>query len=415
MRFTIGTENVDLPRSDYLKLIADLTFLHTFANDTWISVTGDDYPKLRVRMEDALRGFTRQTDSAEIQDAAVAQLNAYFKDGTLLWPFGKMAREIQEIKPRDQSAALDLLLSALDPAYLRSTRRKVLFDKNLSRQRAAVEAETLIEKQRVIELLARIDSLRAENLERLSSFDQRDEAFRKSIDERIGRFEKAAIDAESKYHQELERQRLESLRWIEEKQSELKAISGDMTARAVALKEQADKWQAEKDIEIKNANEANRTSFATQKAHEYWAKTKYNRHTRLADKLFLAGCVYIGSVLCGTVLFLIFGSTLFNQPIWQTPLALVLPLAIAVVALVWLGRILARTYMAHVQLAEDAQERGTMIETYVALIAAGVLDSSKVDEAQRTLFRPGSVGLLAGDSGPDTPIEVISKAISNQK
>ena len=84
-----------------------------------------------------------------------------------------------------------------------------------------------------------------------------------------------------------------------------------MAARAAALKEQADKWQAEKDIEIKSATEANRVSFATQKAHEYWATIKYNRHIKLAGKLFWVGCTYAAVLLGGTAIFVIFGDQIF--------------------------------------------------------------------------------------------------------
>lgn len=421
MRFTRGAENFDVPRSGYLNLVSDLAFLHTYANDTWISVTGHDFPNRRIRMETAVGNLTRKTDDPRVQDVAVTQLNAYFEERTLIWPFGEEALEIRNTKSRNQSAALDQLLRALESNFSRQSPKRVSEGQhNVSDlQQVIRDAELANGDRRVREFRAELDLLKAENFDRLSNLQQRDEAardvLRKSVDERISRFEEYASEAESKRRQEFDQQKLESIRWTEERQSELKALTNDMVTRAASLKEQADKWQADKDIEIKNANDANRISFATQKAHEYWATTKYNRHTRLAAKLFWVGCGYAGFVLGGTILFLIFGAKFFNQPIWQTPLAFALPLAVAVVALIWLGRILARTYMAHVQLAEDAQERGTMIETYVALIAAGVLDSSKVEEAQKTLFRPGSVGLLAGDSGMDTPIEVISKAISNQK
>lgn len=407
MKLVYQDQSLVVEQQDYPRLLSELAFLHTYATDTWETVTGESRPSIRHRMEDALNILPRAIESATTERMIEQRLNSLFESKTLIWPTGPRAETIAKLKQREQRLGLRRLLQSLEADAIRPKQRDLLVESAGARD------------SRITQLAAKLDAYRSESVQHLNDIKVYSEAAQASLrqltSERIDRLEKTLMELQGNRRQESEEQRLETLRWIDERQGELKALTGDMAARADTLRDQVEKWQAEKEAEISSTKEAYRISFATQKAHEYWAITKYERHTKLARKSLWAGIVYVLLVLSGTIAFVALVSGLFSQPIWQTPLALALPLAIAVVAFIWLGRLLARTYMAHMQLAEDAQERATMIETYIALTSAGVLDSSKADEAQRALFRPASIGLLAGDSGPDTPIEVISKAISSQK
>jgi hypothetical protein len=70
----------------------------------------------------------------------------------------------------------------------------------------------------------------------------------------------------------------------------------------------------------------------------------------------------------------------------------------------WVGRLISRTYVSEKHLSIDAEERATMVKTYLALTNAG-----KVTEAERglvlaALFRPTSDGLVKDDAAPDISI-----------
>lgn len=407
MELSYRGQRATIDPTRYPELKTDLAFLHTYAAETWRKVTGERQPVTRLQLESTINELPRVIDNAASEKVAEQKLNSFFAQGLLLWPFGAQAAAVKKLKEEDQSHGLLQLLNHLDPSAISPGQAELIERTHNLKEGASRQLEIKLDDYR-IEQSAYIENIR----QRLEAAH---EILRRAASERIDRLEKILTESEARRSQDSEEQKLGTLRWIEERQGELKALANDITARSDALKDQVDKWQAEKDSEIANTKEAYRISFATQKAHEYWATTKYDRHTKLAKKSFWAGIIYICLVLGGAAAFVALGSGFFNQPIWQTPLALALPLAIAVVAFIWLGRLLARTYMAHVQLAEDAQERATMIETYIALISAGVLDSSKADEAQKALFRPASIGLLAGDSGPDTPIEVVSKALSGPR
>nr|WP_281720946.1 DUF6161 domain-containing protein [Nitrosomonas nitrosa] len=201
---------------------------------------------------------------------------------------------------------------------------------------------------------------------------------------------------------------------LERAQKESSAATLAASEATVGLQEQGRRmkddlaeWFEEKEKDIAAAKKALETSFATEAAHTYW-REKVTRHAAVANKLGRFGIGFIASMLVAIGGFAWWISS-HTQPLWQLPGSFVLPAVGVGLAFIWSGRLLARSYMAHVQLAEDAQERATMIETYIALIRAGTMTGS--DEAVKMIFRSAATGLLAGDGGPDTPVEIAMKAI----
>lgn len=208
-----------------------------------------------------------------------------------------------------------------------------------------------------------------------------------------------------------EKTRLENQQWFETRKGELDTHAARLDGLSGLLKQNVEDWTREKANELESWRDAFRTSFAVEAAHTYWAKTKFQRHSRIATQLMFVGIGYLVSVLA-VLAGIIWMGRASKEPFWQAPVSIALPLALTLIVLIWLGRLLSRSYMAHAQLAEDAQERATFIETYIALIRAGVLDKSDAVEAHKAIFRPASLGLLSGDGATDTPIEVVSKAIA---
>ena len=67
---------------------------------------------------------------------------------------------------------------------------------------------------------------------------------------------------------------------------------------------------------------------------------------------------------------------------------------------IWAVRTCANLFMSHTHLRTDAQERRTMIHTYLALLRKG--QGPKDDERQlilQTLFRPSTTGMIKDDAG----------------
>lgn len=180
-----------------------------------------------------------------------------------------------------------------------------------------------------------------------------------------------------------------------------------------------DAWIAERTKDIEAAKSALKISFATESAHTYWASTKYKRHRNWAIGSGLVGVLYMSAVVSGVgyLAWLILSSDKppkgFDKPLLETPVSAVALLVVGTILVIWLGRLIAKTYMAHMQLVEDAKERATMIETYIALIRADAMKAEGA-EAQKAIFRTASSGLLAGDGAPDTPVEILMKQLGKK-
>ncbi len=77
---------------------------------------------------------------------------------------------------------------------------------------------------------------------------------------------------------------------------------------------------------------------------------------------------------------------------------------------IWFVRVLANLFMSHMHLATDAQERRTMIHTYLALLRKG--HGPKDDERQlilQTLFRPSSTDMVKNDHGPAQIVDLLNR------
>lgn len=77
---------------------------------------------------------------------------------------------------------------------------------------------------------------------------------------------------------------------------------------------------------------------------------------------------------------------------------------------VWFVRILVRILLSHLHLGTDANERVTMIQTYLALLREG--NSLQENEKQlilAALFRPSTDGIVKDDGAPPSIPEAISR------
>ena len=77
---------------------------------------------------------------------------------------------------------------------------------------------------------------------------------------------------------------------------------------------------------------------------------------------------------------------------------------------VWIVRTCANLFMAHTHLRTDAQERRTMMHTYLALLRRG--QGPKEDERQlilQTLFRPSTTGIIKEDAGPSNLVDMLNR------
>ena len=77
---------------------------------------------------------------------------------------------------------------------------------------------------------------------------------------------------------------------------------------------------------------------------------------------------------------------------------------------IWLERILVRLFVSNIHLATDAEERVTMLQTYLSIIREG---SEFAPEDKKLilerLFHPAADGLVKDDGAPPSPLEMLSR------
>lgn len=81
---------------------------------------------------------------------------------------------------------------------------------------------------------------------------------------------------------------------------------------------------------------------------------------------------------------------------------------------IWVTRLSAKIFISNLHLRTDADERVTMIQTYLALLREG--SGPKDEERQlilQTLFRPSTTGFIK-DDGPSSFHEIVSNALSKK-
>lgn len=81
----------------------------------------------------------------------------------------------------------------------------------------------------------------------------------------------------------------------------------------------------------------------------------------------------------------------------------------------WFGRLLLKIMLSERHLAIDAEERVTMVQTYLALTKEDKLDKADRGLALNVLFRSGSDGIVKDDGAPDTQIANLLSRLPNTR
>ena len=147
--------------------------------------------------------------------------------------------------------------------------------------------------------------------------------------------------------------------------------------------------------------------LALQSSVTYW-KDKRGNHQRVM--WYMGTATLLCSILTGSG-FIWWVHKYLEEPVTQVPLSkLGVTLAISSIG-IWLTRLLSKIFISNLHLRTDADERATMIQTYLALLRE---DKGPKDEERQlilqTLFRPSSTGFIKED-GPAGLYENILKMI----
>ena len=200
-----------------------------------------------------------------------------------------------------------------------------------------------------------------------------------------------------------------------EKQHEtLRKQNQKLVAEVIELKSQYDGLIKSSTDQTKKAEEKLKDieqtydeKLALQSSVTYW-KDKCAKHQRIM--WYMGVATLLCSILTGLG-FIWWVHKYLEGPVTQIPLSKFgVTLAISSLG-IWLTRLLSKIFISNLHLRTDADERTTMIQTYLALLREG--KGPKDEERQlilQTLFRPSSTGFIKED-GPTGLYENISKMI----
>lgn len=150
--------------------------------------------------------------------------------------------------------------------------------------------------------------------------------------------------------------------------------------------------------------------LATRSPVKYW-KARAKLHRRSAwrlKKLFIQSSIFM---LCFVSLFaynfiypFISGANPDAVILWPVTL-LISGIGIAA----WPLRIISKFWMSEAHLAADAEERTTMVKTYLAMLKDGSLSESHRELILPSLFRSTKTGIVKDDGGPSLHFETVSR------
>lgn len=199
---------------------------------------------------------------------------------------------------------------------------------------------------------------------------------------------------------------------LNELQNEFETIAKAIESARSEQQSKFDKLVEDSESKLKDIQETYDKKLSLQSSVTYW-KDKYKRH-------LIFSCVFAIVATLSALLGLYFIRLQFNEVLKQTVEATVqntkaeylrIGMVIIVATFVlWFVRIIVRILLSHLHLGSDANERVTMIQTYLALLREG--NSLQENEKQlilQTLFRPSADGIVKDDGAPPSIPEAISR------
>lgn len=148
--------------------------------------------------------------------------------------------------------------------------------------------------------------------------------------------------------------------------------------------------------------------LALLKPVKYW-NARNKSHGSKAKKFAIASGV-VGAVILGLLGWLAY-KIFLDVPVGEKPQVWQVGVfSVAAFFGIWLERILVRLFISNMHLATDAEERVTMLQTYLSIIREGsVFAPEDKKMILERLFHPAADGLIKDDAAPPSPLEILSR------
>lgn len=229
-------------------------------------------------------------------------------------------------------------------------------------------------------------------------------AHREALEKLKQQYSKNLTDQKRKF-QEIEKTNLElNSKFDESLVAKEKLLDGLHVEQGEEFRKLIEKHEAN----LKAIENAYDQKLALWKPVEYW-EARGRSHNEKTTKFAIAsgtmGVVIL--IALGWLAYEIFLNVLPNEKpqMWQVGV-----FSVAAFFGIWLERILVRLFVSNIHLATDAEERVTMLQTYLSIIREG---SEFAPEDKKLilerLFHPAADGLVKDDAAPPSPLEILSR------
>lgn len=189
-------------------------------------------------------------------------------------------------------------------------------------------------------------------------------------------------------------------------QEQTETQTADLESHKNQFKQSFDAELDKARTDLENLTKTYDDKLALQASVKYWA-IQHQSHVEKSKQFGKALAISTVLILGLIILYAIFG---LDKPFKEMPVSRLLTAAAITTFGIWIIKILANIFMSHLHLATDAQERRTMIHTYLALTRKG--HGPKEEDRQlilQTLFRPSNTDMVKNDQGPTQLVDLINR------
>lgn len=159
---------------------------------------------------------------------------------------------------------------------------------------------------------------------------------------------------------------------------------------------------------LKSIENAYDQKLALLKPVKYWNARKKSHGVKAINFAIASGVV--GAIILGLLGWLAY-EIFLDVPIGDKPQVWQVGVfSVAAFFGIWLERILVRLFISNMHLATDAEERVTMLQTYLSIIREGSVFAPEDKKLiLERLFHPATDGLVKDDAAPPSPLEMLSR------
>ncbi len=194
-------------------------------------------------------------------------------------------------------------------------------------------------------------------------------------------------------------------------QDQTETQTADLDTHKNEFKTKFDDELAKAKTDLENLTKTYDDKLALHAAVRYWGiQQKSNR-----NKAIGFGIVMLLMIIAVVTTLIYFVDNHLNTTIKDVALNKLITVAVITTFGIWIIKVAANIFMSHLHLTTDAQERRTMIHTYLALTRKG--QGPKEEDRQlilQTLFRPSTTDMVKNDQGPIQLVDLINRLSPKQ-